>query len=64
MSSKEKTTMNALHFWQVRSLKQLSEEDARETSETLFNFVQILLDWNREDALQQYEDLPTKKGAY
>ena len=63
MAKKDKFLQDTLQFWQKRTSRTLTEEDAREISENLFNFVQILLDWHREDSLHQIHELPDEKGV-
>ena len=36
-------------FWSKRAGRELTLEDAREIMENLYEFVQILMDWKRED---------------
>lgn len=49
MSTKDKLLLETLQFWQKRTSRVLTEEDAREISENLYNFVRILLDWHLAD---------------
>jgi sulfur relay (sulfurtransferase) DsrC/TusE family protein len=49
MAKKDKFLLETMQFWQERTSKHLTEEDAREISENLFNFVRILLDWYHAD---------------
>jgi len=38
-----------IELWQSRTKRKITEEDAREISETLYDFVQLLLSWQNED---------------
>lgn len=56
MSTSEFTT-ETLEFWQARTCRALSEEDAREISETLFEFYCILHEWHLQDRDSESEYL-------
>ena len=51
-----------LEFWQARSPKTLTREDAREMIENVAGFFQLLQEWQLADQLSaSYEDTPQGK---
>ncbi len=49
MSLSETSLEECREFWSNKYGRELSPEDAREIMETLYEFVQILVDWKRQD---------------
>ena len=60
MAKKDKFLQDTLQFWQKRTSRTLTEEDAREISENLYSFVQILLDWYYDENPRQIHELPNE----
>jgi hypothetical protein len=51
-----------LEFWQARSPKTLTREDARQMIENVTGFFQLLQEWQLADQLSaSYEDTPQGK---
>ena len=49
MSLSEASLEECRQFWSKRSDRELTQEDAREIMDTLYEFFTILMDWKRED---------------
>ena len=49
MSPSETSLEECRQFWSNRSGRDLTSEDAREIMETLYEFVQILMDWKLQE---------------
>ena len=65
MSQSEPSLKECRQFWPSRYGRDLTVEDAREIMETLHEFVQILMDWKRqEDEEAEVKSDLTAKGDH
>lgn len=48
-------------FWQRRASRELTDGDFQEISDTLYEFVEILLDWNKPVITENDTSLPIDK---
>jgi|GEM_PF-3488138 len=49
MNTQNEILKETIELWQSRVNKEITEEDAREISETLYEFIKLLLSWYEED---------------
>jgi len=48
---------SAIRFWQPRSPRPLSREDAREIVENITGFFSVLLEWEEQDRAQRQKEI-------
>ena len=57
---KEDFLDQAIEFWQPRSLRTLTREDAREIVENLTGFFELLLTWEATEEAAAHDDVKLK----
>ena len=61
-ASRPEVIAQTLAFWQPRTKRRLTSEDAREINQNLTGFFNILLEWDRADRAKRHRSKAHRKS--